>query len=237
MTTIATVCARAGSVGLPDKNIRRLNGEPLIERAIRIAFEAGVDDVVVTTDYRPGVDFEPGNAKVVARPAGLAGPDVSKWPVIRHAVQEWEGMTGDEADRIVDVDVTRPLRTAETVRRVVDGLDTYPAIMAVSPANKHPAFDIVVDTPEDGMRPYDDDFICMARQHLPTAYFHAGAYGFLREDLLFTRRDLYDGPVGMVLVDRLESFDIDDALDWQIVEFLDRQRLPTTTRTYAELVP
>jgi len=222
--TIGLVCARSGSVGLVNKNLLQLGcrREKLIERAIRIALAAGCDEVVVSTDYTPGEDFDLGGARWVWRPNALTGPLVSKWKVYKHAVETWEREWEREATTIVDVDVTRPLRTVETVRRVISKLDECPAVMAVARADKHPAFDIVTDTPR-GARPYDDLRDYVARQQLPAAYLHAGAYGFTREALLHRSLGLYDGPVEMVLADRVESFDIDDALDWQVVQALHRR--------------
>ena len=81
--TLGLVCARAGSEGLPGKNLLTLGGERLIERAIRIAFEAGCENVAVSTDYIPGVDFDLGDATWITRPDVLAGPLVSKWPKLR----------------------------------------------------------------------------------------------------------------------------------------------------------
>lgn len=215
--TLGLVCARSGSTGLPGKNLLRLDGERLIERAIRIAWEAGCDDVAVSTDYVPGEDFDTGGASWVFRPDELAGPDVSKWHVWRHAVEFWE-CGAREAARIVDVDVTRPLGTAETVRRTIAALDEYPVVVAVTHANKHPAFDILAHTSR-GVRPYDNATDYVTRQQLSPAYFHAGAYGFTRDEL-FGRSGLYDGGLWLVLTDRIESFDINDELDWQVVQAL-----------------
>ena len=217
--TLGLVCARSGSVGLPGKNLRKLGSERLIERAIRIAFEAGCDDVAVSTDYWPSAEFAIGKAAWVLRPAALAGPLVSKWDVYRHAVKAWE-FAGTKASHIVDIDVSRPLRTAGTALRVIAALDHTPAAIALAKGGKHPAFDIVM-ADGDGCHPYDDRRAYVARQQLPPVYVHAGAYGFTRA-ALFGRGSIYAGPVAIVEVDRAESFDIDDELDWKIVIELDK---------------
>ena len=51
MSTIATICARGGSTGLPGKNIRPLFGKPLIAHTIEQALRTpGIDRVFVSTD-------------------------------------------------------------------------------------------------------------------------------------------------------------------------------------------
>lgn len=231
--TLGLVCARSGSVGLPGKNLLRLGGEMLISRAIRIAWEAGCDAVAVSTDYVEGMDFHGsslgGIATWVERPPELAGPDVGKWEVYQHAVREWEEYTGKTALRIVDVDVTRPLRTAETVRRCLKKLGdldvprTRAVAMAVARSDKHPSFDIL-RRGRLSLSPYDPvDFT--SRQQLTPVWLHAGCYAMTRETL-FGCTSLWDGWVWSVEVPRIESFDIDDELDWQVVQALHNSMVP-----------
>jgi CMP-N-acetylneuraminic acid synthetase len=219
---LGLVCARKGSVGLPDKNVRELKGVKLIERAIIKATDAVRDRVAVCSDYTPH-EFETMGAQWIPRPPHLAGPDVSKWDVWRDAVAIMEAEHGT-ADIIVDIDVTRPLCTAETVRACIAMVEAgAPAAMAVAESNKHPAFDIVFASEEHGVFPYDsDDFdegYPTSRQQCGPVYQHAGCYAFTRE-ALYSRTGIFDGPITPVIVDRIQSYDIDDELDWRIVEAL-----------------
>ena len=65
MRTIAVIPARAGSQGLPGKNLRDIGGRSLLERAIDFGLHLGLDDVVVSTD-----------SEEYASVAGLAGATV-----------------------------------------------------------------------------------------------------------------------------------------------------------------
>ena len=217
--TLGLVCARKGSRGAPDKNIRELDGERLIERAIRIAYAAGCDDVVVSTDYRPNVDFDTQGAYVVTRPKSLAGPEVGKWPVYQHAVRAWESQTGRTVEVAVDVDVSRPLRTAATVRACYRAAREHGAAMAVAESDKHPGFDIMRWN-GGVLAPYDNTVHYTARQQTTATYLHAGCYAMTRE-ALFGRGSFLGGYVHGVETDRIESFDIDDELDWRVVSLLD----------------
>lgn len=211
---LGVVCARKGSQGLPGKNLRRLGGVPLIELAIRKAWDAGCYDVVVCTDYT-AADFDPGSAVILPRPDHLTGPLVSKWDVWRHVAERVPN-----AAVIVDVDVTRPLSTADTVRDCIQAVQYgSPAAIAVACSNKHPAFDIVNVFSGEAWPYAAGDLV--ARQQLAPTYQHAGCYAFLRPALL-SRSGIFDGPLAAVHSPRRASFDIDDELDWQIVEALHR---------------
>ena len=215
--TLGLVCARSGSSGLPGKNLLHLSGEKLIERAIRIASET-CDAVAVSTDYTPGVDFDAQNALHIPRPHELAGPDVSKWDVWQHAAKEWEKATRLTVACVVDVDVSRPLRTSGTVGRCVHALAKDPVVMAVARGDKHPSFDILRWGPI-GLTVYGGGSFA-ARQQLSPVWVHAGCYGITRA-ALFKQGSLWDGPIEGVKADRVESYDIDDELDWHIVEALE----------------
>ena len=77
--------ARGGSKGLPGKNIRTLNGRPLIDYAIKTALESNLDEVWVSTDCKDieGVALESG-AKVLKRPESISRDDSPTEDAILH---------------------------------------------------------------------------------------------------------------------------------------------------------
>src|SRR4051812_31023898 len=111
---LGAICCRGGSKGVPGKNIRLLNGKPLIAYTIETAHHCSMlDDVIVSTDseeiakiaieYRVKVPF--------MRSASLATDEASKWPVFLDVIEKYEELFGKEISYIVDMDVTAPLKT------------------------------------------------------------------------------------------------------------------------------
>ena len=91
--TIAIIMARGGSKGLPRKNVRLLNGKPLIAYSIEDAINSGVCDTVLVTsedDEINKVSKEYGATVSFKRPSDLAGDSVPPEPVIQHALKEHE---------------------------------------------------------------------------------------------------------------------------------------------------
>ncbi|KRC62018.1 acylneuraminate cytidylyltransferase [Agromyces sp. Root81] len=84
--------ARGGSTGLPGKNVARVGGVPLIERAVRAALAAErIDRVVVSTDDAEIADAaRAAGAEIVDRPADLAGPAASSETAVLHALDALE---------------------------------------------------------------------------------------------------------------------------------------------------
>ncbi|HEV2082384.1 MAG TPA: acylneuraminate cytidylyltransferase family protein [Brevundimonas sp.] len=139
--TIAIIPARAGSTRLPGKNVRPMAGRPMVAWTLEAALAATtLDRIVVSTD-------DPAVAAVAAgmglpppfmRPAGLSGADASVMDAVSHAL---EGVGGSWS-RVVLLQPTSPLRTAEDVDRVVQACRDAdaPAAIAVSPLPKPAGF-------------------------------------------------------------------------------------------------
>jgi N-acylneuraminate cytidylyltransferase/CMP-N,N'-diacetyllegionaminic acid synthase len=122
MSRICTICARGGSKGVKNKNVRELCGKPLIAHSVRVAKDAGLFDVVAVSSDAPAI-LEAARAHgadvLVDRPAELATDTAAKVPVIQHCVRTVEAQRGVTYDVVVDLDATSPLRTVDDVRSAV----------------------------------------------------------------------------------------------------------------------
>ena len=118
MDPLITICARSGSQGVKNKNIRPLLGRPLIAHSIDCAMRWGrADRVVVSTDSEDiaRVARACGAETPFIRPASLAGGNVPKMAVVRHALHQIEQGTDKRYEVVIDLDVTAPLRHVSDV--------------------------------------------------------------------------------------------------------------------------
>lgn len=117
---VAIIPARGGSKGVPRKNLRRVGGVPLIERAVRTALEAeGIDLVVVSTDDDEiAAVSEAAGARVVRRPTAISGDTASSESAILHALDELAA-GGDRADVVAFLQATSPFIPREALARAV----------------------------------------------------------------------------------------------------------------------
>jgi len=124
--TVAIIPARGGSKGVPGKNLRRVGGMPLVERAVRAASAAsGVDLVVVSTDDAEiATVAEAAGVRVVTRPAELSGDTASSESALVHALDALES-DGIDVGVVVFVQATSPFLPsegiAEAVAHIVEG--------------------------------------------------------------------------------------------------------------------
>ncbi|NNC11822.1 acylneuraminate cytidylyltransferase [Planctomonas sp. JC2975] len=119
--TVAVIPARAGSVGVPGKNLRDIGGVPLVARAVATALAAAsVDRVVVSTDGLEiaAVATEAG-ADVIMRPAALSTGTASSESALTHALDVL-AERGIEPATIVFLQATSPFTRPRDIDAAVE---------------------------------------------------------------------------------------------------------------------
>ena len=228
---ICTVCARAGSKGAKNKNLRFLHGKPLVAHTVEQAKACGLADVVVLasdSDQILEVGRKHGADFVVKRPPEMATDEASKLPAMRHAVLEAEKLTGRFYRTVLDLDPTSPLRDIQDIAGAValfEGKNVSNLITG-SLSRRSPYFNLV-EVDKEGIarlsKPLSKPVI--RRQESPLCYdMNASIYIWNREVLFKDPRVFYEDTAFYAMpVER--SMDIDYELDFEIVEFLMARKL------------
>jgi CMP-N,N'-diacetyllegionaminic acid synthase len=224
--TLCTICARGGSQGVKNKNIKILLGKPLIAHSILSARESGLfDHIVVSTDSDAIAEVSLGYGAEVffKRPEELSSNTAAKIPVIRHALIESERFYGTKFAVLVDLDATSPLRTSEDIREAFSFFKehSFDNVITAMPARKSPYFNMVEQT-EDGKASLSKklDKNIVRRQDAPKCYdMNASIYIWTRESLMLQDAVVGDN-TGLYIMPEERSVDIDTELDFDFVEFL-----------------
>jgi len=227
MRVIAAIFARGGSKGVPRKNVRLLHGVPLIGRAIRTAQAvARVERVIVSTEDQEIADVaEAFGAEVpFRRPAELATDTASEWLAWQHLLSQVGGGFGlSEADVMLSVPTTSPLRAVADLDACLDALVTTGADIAitVTPASRHPAFNMVT-CDADGLASLAMQFDppVVRRQDAPAMFDITTVAYAARASFVRRARGVFDGRVATALVPHERALDIDTEYDWAIAECL-----------------
>ena len=219
----AVIPARGGSKSIPGKNIKALGGKPLLAWPIDVAREvAEIDRIIVSTDDKEIGDVARRfGAEVYERPAHLATDQALVIDALKDLLARLEA-EGDAPEWVILLEPTCPLRTAGDVRACMELVATgeYDSVATFKDAdlNPHRAWRIADGVPEvfiPGAVPW------LPRQKLPKAYQLNGAVYVFRGALLKEEaKSLLVGRLGAVLMPRERSQDIDDHLDFMIVEAL-----------------
>ena len=225
MKVLAVIPARGGSKGLPGKNIRELNGKPLICWTIDALSQSEVEcDLVISTDCPEiaRVCNDHGAFVNSLRPSWLSGDEapaieVARFELIRRA---------ENYDYVLWLQPTSPLRLPKHIDEALSLAVSKSAesVFSVSEAEVHPSWmGLIKDTKEFSFLLPDKKGI--NRQALPKIYQINGAIyvntpKWLMEQESFTN----DGSLAYVM-DREYSVDIDTRLDWILAEGLFKLRL------------
>ncbi len=231
MNILVTVCARKGSKGVPGKNIRTLNGKPLIAHTLTQAKAWGkAKRIVVSTDGDEiaRIAAQYGAEIPNLRPVELAQDDTPKIDVIRHTWRETEKTFNESYDVVVDLDVTAPMRTIGDLEKCYELFlkHTPMTLFSVVSAHRNPYFNMVEVNGQGFAR------LCKelpkgvhSRQKAPRVYdMNASIYFYSRdfmlsEDLkspLCEKSIIYEMGV-------LSGYDIDREIDFKFIEFLMQQ--------------
>jgi len=226
MKRLCTICARGGSKGVKNKNIRVLAGKPLLAHSILQAKEtnlfAGIavssdGDAILETADKWGATF------LVKRPTGLAGDEVPKIPAIRHCVREIELRRGEIYDIIVDLDVSSPFRTAGDIRQAVKLLEEKGVsnLITGTPSRRSPYFNLV-EVGNDGVARLSKHtpVPILRRQDAPLCYdMNASIYVWTRETL-FKKDTVFNEDTLLYVMPEARSVDIDTEFDLEIAKLL-----------------
>ena len=230
---LCTICARGGSKGVPRKNIRRLDGLPLIAHSIQQAQDSKLFDVIAVSsdDYEILVMAKTYGADItIKRPPEMATDTAGKMPAIAHAVKEAEAESGKRFDITVDLDATSPLRLPEDIIGAVGLLQKTgcKSVITGAAAHRSPYFNLV-ECDNGGIarlsKPLPDSIV--RRQDSPPCFdMNASIYVWRRDVLLAEPRVFYDD-TRLYEMPRERSLDIDDELDFAIVEMILARRKAT----------
>ena len=226
--TVGFIFARGGSKGIPRKNIRQLNGKPMIAYAIETARATTlIDRVVVSTedDEIAQIAKSYGAEVPFMRPVSLAqdnSPELLAW---KHALQTLQALNPDRTiDIFVSIPVTAPLRAVEDVENCINRLIDTSAdiVVTVSNARRNPYFNMMV-IEQDGAAhliiPPSQGSI-PRRQDAPAAFDMTTVCYAARAAYVLNTIYLLQGKVQAVIIPEERATDIDTELDLEFVEFL-----------------
>ncbi len=239
MSRLCTLCARAGSKGVQNKNIRELCGKPLLAHSIEQAKNAQLFDVIaISSDSEKILDLAAhwGADQLIHRPAELAGDEAAKLPAIQHCVKTLEQQLGYTFNTFVDLDVTAPLREVADILAAVQLVETGAASNVISAciARRSPYFNMVEYDLSGQLNVIKQPKTTLVRrQDTPICYdLNASIYVWNRDSLL-NETSLFLSNTQLYLMPEISRFDIDSEFDFELVNYLmQRQNAqPNTLKT------
>lgn len=231
MIRICTICARGGSKGVKNKNLRELLGKPLIVHSILQAKASSLFDVIAVSsdsDDILQVSKQYGADYIIKRPDELATDKAAKLPAIQHCVQQVEQMSGLQFDTMVDIDATSPLRIIEDLNNTVakiENCSNVTNLITAAPARRSPYFNLVEES-IDGYVQLSKSLKkpIVRRQDAPKAYDMNASIYIWKRKAFFEAQSIFTNNTILYVMPEERSLDIDSELDFEIVQFLAEKR-------------
>lgn len=221
----ALICARGGSKGLENKNIKLFCGKPLIAYSIDMALSLPfVEKVDVSTDDKTiaTIAATHGASIPFIRPKNLATDNAKELDVWRHYLDQTEKF-GQKVENLLVLPVTSPLRRKSDVLACIEAFEESKCdgAVCVTESYRNPEFNMIkfssdrhVELAIQGQSNYS------RRQDAPRYYDLTTICYIFRADFIKKTNHILDGHVKGVTVPRETAVDIDDENDFLWAEFL-----------------
>lgn len=224
--TLFIIPARGGSKGVPQKNIKPLNGKPLIFYTIDAAREATIDNhICVSTDNKQYIKLieEYGLSVPFIRPNNIATDTATTEDVLKHAVNYYKNL-GISYSKIVLLQATSPLRNGTQLKEVLklynDNLDM---VVSVKETAANPYY-VLFEENKNGFLEKSKKGTFTRRQDCPKVWEYNGAIYVINVKSLFEKSLSNFTKIKKYEMDELSSLDIDTPLDWKLVELILKER-------------
>ena len=227
---ICTICARGGSKGVKNKNIRFLQGKPMIAHTIEHALKANIFSAVAVSSDSEEIlrsSKEWGATHLILRPLEMATDQAPKLQAIQHAVLETEKMLGELCNVSVDLDASAPVRTSNDILGAMNVFQEKQADNVITGvrSRKSPYFNLVEEDKEGvvdlAKKPMG---AVVRRQDVPPTYdMNASIYIWKREVLL-SDKGLFGPRTFLFEMSEDSAYDVDTEMDFKIVEMILKEK-------------
>jgi len=221
MKILAIIPARGGSKGVPGKNIKLLNGKPLLAYSSEIALQSKfLAEVIVSTEDKAIVEVAEslGIQVPFIRPVALAQDETPTIEVIIHALQWYENQN-IFFDAVCLLQVTSPFRTVDFLDKAIEKFiqsdcDSLVSVQKVPHEyNPHWVFEL---NDEGNLKiATGETRIIPRRQELPNAYHRDGSIYITKTEVLLAAHSLYGNSISFIESDPEFYINIDTIEDWE----------------------
>ena len=222
--TIAIIPARAGSVGIKDKNIRPFCGVPLLARAIHAAKQsAAVDRVIVTTDSDRYADLcREAGAEVMMRPAELATGTASSESALLHVLETLQSAGQVLPEWVVFQQCTSPFTRPEDIDGLVSAVQAGGADTGLTVVRSH-RFLWRTDAGGETAGVNHDKAVRLRRQDREPEFMENGAVYVMKTKGFLHHKNRFFGKTVLHEVPSWQALEIDSPEDWDVAEAVFRK--------------
>ncbi len=229
MKLLTLICARKGSKGIKNKNIKLFNGKPLIYYTIKKALASKfIDEVHVSTDSNKISKISKVfGAKVrFLRKKNLSKDTTPEIKVWKDAISRLEKLNRKKYDYLCVLPVTSPLRLTKDIDDCIKIFKSKKCdgVITITPSSKNPYFNMVQINKRNLNLINNAKKKIFTRQKSPKVYDVTTVAYVMSTKFIREKNSIFDGKLEYKIIPKLRSVDIDDEVDFKFAEFLYRKK-------------
>jgi CMP-N-acetylneuraminic acid synthetase len=229
MELLTLICARKGSKGIKNKNIKLFNGKPLIYYTIKKALTSKfIDEVYVSTDSNKISKISKVfGAKVrFLRKKNLSQDNTPEIKVWQDAISRLEKLNKKKYDYLCVLPVTSPLRLTKDIDDCIKIFKSKKCdgVISITPSSKNPYFNMVQINKSNLNLINRTKKKIFTRQKSPKVYDVTTVAYVMSTKFIKEKNSIFDGKLKYTIIPKLRSVDIDDEIDFKFAEFLYRKK-------------
>ena len=222
---IILICARGGSRGLKNKNIKLFHGKPLIYWTLKMAKQIkGFDEIIISTDSKKirSICENYGFKILFLRPKSLAKDNSPEWRVWKHAVKFVENKYKKKVNKVLNLPVTSPNRKINDVKKCIKLFNKkkFDSIMCVYESQNNPYFNMVNKFKDSRIKVVFNQKKYFTRQRAPKLFNLTTVANITSGKFILKKNSIFEGKVGSVMVSKNNAIDIDNIEDFRYAEYL-----------------
>ena len=218
MKIIAIILARGGSKGIPRKNIKHINGIPLINYTIKQCFDSGIKEVFTSSDDDEILKIaEDMGSQTIKRPKDISGDLSTSESGWKHAIENIKNIDLDK-DWIFAPQVTSPIREKFDIERGIEIASSEKYDSIFSEVRFEDFF--IWEKKNNKFLPINYDFNNrLRRQDIANfTYLENGSFYFFKGSGIKKFNNRLYGRIGVCEMDKSKMFQIDTPEDIIIIE-------------------
>ncbi|MFA9376159.1 MAG: cytidylyltransferase domain-containing protein [Lachnotalea sp.] len=222
-TFLAIIPARSGSKGIRDKNIKNLNGKPLMAYTIEACKKSNIfDEIIVSTDTLEYANIAQSYGANVPflRPKCFATDQAATCDVILHVLKEMQKQ-GELFDYFMLLQPTSPLRNEQHIKESLNVLFDTNADSVISICKVEHPMNLNVKIEENGrINVLFPANIQARRQEVSQEYRINGAMYLSSTEFFLSHASFYGGRTFSLIMSPYHSIDIDDEFQFKLAEYV-----------------
>ena len=219
--TVAIILARGGSKGIPNKNLKKFCGKPLLVWSIEHAKKVkGISSVWVSSDNKKILDIaEKCNVNIITRPKNLSKDSSSSVSGWIHAINKIQ-KKGHKIKEVVALQATSPVREPKDIEK---GLIDFKSKKFDSMFSGSPIGDFYIweKSENNKLKSINYDFENRPRrQKFSEQFVENGSFYIFRPENIKKFNNQLSGKIGIVKMEFWKSFEIDDLDNIEFCEII-----------------